>query len=228
MIFKFLHLIFLLNFLFLKGANTCHLQAYEVCTGGQLACSNEILNRMGQYSRVIDTVDNVTKECLSNCEDQTNDLFVTTSNYPNRKTFKDREEFCILGRKLYNNTCKLSKRLPLSADFPHLCETLEELPDFLYQCKNNRWRRERISNKTLALAIESEIYNYAKSNMAIINIFIKEPYSKRFRKTEKMSRIAYIASSGGLLGLCMGFSFVSLAEILYHCLFVSHFVSLLI
>ena len=80
-----------------------------------------------------------------------------------------------------------------------------------------RWRRERISNKTLALAVETEIYNYAKSNLAIINIFIKEPYSKRFRKTEKMSRIAYIASSGGLLGLCMGFSFVSLAEILYHC-----------
>ena len=82
---------------------------------------------------------------------------------------------------------------------------------------NFRWRRERIFNKTLALEVESEIYNYAKSNLAIINIFIKEPYSKRFRKTEKMSRIAYIASSGGLLGLCMGFSFVSLAEILYHC-----------
>ena len=82
---------------------------------------------------------------------------------------------------------------------------------------NFRWRRERIFNKTLALEIESEIYNYAKRNLAIINIFIKEPYSKRFRKTEKMSRIAYIASSGGLLGLCMGFSFVSLAEILYHC-----------
>jgi hypothetical protein len=44
----------------------------------------------------------------------------------------------------------------------------------------------------------------------------QEPYTKRFRKTEKMSRISYIASSGGLLGLCMGFSFVSLAEIAYH------------
>ena len=85
------------------------------------------------------------------------------------------------------------------------------------QLFNFRWRRERIFNKTLALEVESEIYNYAKSNLAIINIFIKDPYSKRFRKTEKMSRIAYIASSGGLLGLCMGFSFVSLAEILYHC-----------
>lgn len=193
------------------------MEVYDVCTGGQLACSNEILNRMGQYSRVIDTVDNVTKECLSNCEDQTNDLFVTTSNYPNRKTFKDREEFCILGKKLLSNTCSFPKRVPLTADFPNLCTTLELFPDFLNHCKNNRWRRERLDNKTLALAIESEIYNYAKSNLAIINIFIKEPYSKRFRKTEKMSRIAYIASSGGLLGLCMGFSFVSLAEILYHC-----------
>ena len=33
--------------------------------------------------------------------------------------------------------------------------------------------RERLDNKTLALAIEAEIYNYAKSNLAIINIFIK-------------------------------------------------------
>ena len=106
-----------------------------------------------------------------------------------------------------------------------LCRSVfSKLKFFLLHNQNNyiqlfnfRWRRERIFNKTLALEVESEIYNYAKSNLAIINIFIKEPYSKRFRKTEKMSRIAYIASSGGLLGLCMGFSFVSLAEILYHC-----------
>ena len=88
--------------------------------------------------QVMDTVDNVTKDCLSNCEDQVNDLFVTTSNYPNRKTFKDREEFCILGKKLLTATCKFPKRLPLTADFPDLCETLEALPDFLMQCKNNR------------------------------------------------------------------------------------------
>ena len=65
-------------------------------------------------------------------------------------------------------------------------------------------------------SVEFEIFKYARENLAIINIFIKESYTKRFRKTEKMSRISYIASSGGLLGLCMGFSFVSLAEILYH------------
>ena len=30
---------------------TQHFQTYEVCTGAQLACSNEILNRMGQYNQ---------------------------------------------------------------------------------------------------------------------------------------------------------------------------------
>ena len=47
-----------------------------------------------------DIIENKTKVCLDNCEDQVNDLFVTTSNYPNKKTFKEREEYCLLVKKL--------------------------------------------------------------------------------------------------------------------------------
>ena len=36
-------------------------------------------------------------------------------------------------------------------------------------------------------------------------------------KDEKFTKTDYIANSGGLLGLCMGFSLVSAAEIVYHC-----------
>lgn len=172
---------------------------------------------MGEFNTVINTMTNKTTPCLTNCEDQINELFVTTSNYPNKKTFKEREEFCLLVKKLIK-TCKGHKRLPLSADYPNLCPTLEMLPNAAIYCnKHNRWRTEPLNNKTISKAIESEIHKYASENLAIINIFIKESYTKRFRKTEKMSRISYIASSGGLLGLCMGFSFVSLAEIAYHC-----------
>ena len=110
------------------------------------------------------------------------------------------------------------KRLPLSVDYPDLCPTLEMIPNITSYCtRGNRFRSDRISNKTMLKNVEYQIHKYARENLAIINIFIKESYTKRFRKTEKMSRISYIASSGGLLGLCMGFSFVSLAEILYHC-----------
>ena len=86
--------------------------------------------------------------------------------------------------------------------FDHqLVDLLFEIPlKTIWTCPKNRWRTEKMNNKTLAKAIESEIHSYAKENLAIINIFIKEPSLKRFRKTEKMSRISYIASSGGLLG----------------------------
>ena len=92
------------------------------------------------------------------------------------------------------------------------------LPNITDYCTaGHRFRSDIFQNKTMLKNIEYQIYKYARENLATINIFIKESYTKRFRKTEKMSRISYIASSGGLLGLCMGFSFVSLAEILYHC-----------
>lgn len=52
-----------------------------------------------------------------------------------------------------------------------------------------------------------------------LSFLFKDPYAKRFMKDEKITKTAYIANSGGLLGLCMGFSLVSAAEILYHCLF---------
>ena len=74
----------------------------------------------------------------------------------------------------------------------------------------------RSSNTFLDL-LSPDMSDTALSDFSFSISFLQEPYTKRFRKTEKMSRTAYIASSGGLLGLCMGFSFVSLAEIAYHC-----------
>ena len=77
-------------------------------------------------------------------------------------------------------TCKSDKRRPLSSDYPSLCPTLEMVPNAADYCnKNNRWRTEKLNNKTLAKEIEWEIHNYARENLAIINIFIKEPSLKR-------------------------------------------------
>ena len=37
-------------------------------------------------------------------------------------------------------------------------------------------------------------------------------------RDQKIPVIAFVANTGGLLGLCMGFSLVSVFEILYHAL----------
>ena len=65
-------------------------------------------------------------KCRSNCEDQINSLFVTTSNYPNRKTLVYREEFCILAKRLIEK-CQGPKRRPLEREYPNICNTLDPL-----------------------------------------------------------------------------------------------------
>ena len=45
-------------------------ESYPVCRGKQLTCSNNILNRMGEFNEVEDIISNKTKICLANCEDQ--------------------------------------------------------------------------------------------------------------------------------------------------------------
>ena len=47
---------------------------------------------------------------------------------------------------------------------------------------------------------------------------MQDPYAKRFLKDVKTTKTKFIANSGGILGLCMGFSLISFAEIVFHCL----------
>ena len=52
--------------------------------------------------------------------------------------------------------------------------------------------------------------------MKIVYTF-KDPVVTRIMRDEKIPIISFVANTGGLLGLCMGFSLVSVFEILYHC-----------
>ena len=57
---------------------------------------------------------------------------------------------------------------------------------------------------------------YTRENVAMVKIFMREPFAEVLIRSVETSEIDFISSVGGLLGLCMGFSFVSLAEIFYY------------
>ena len=63
------------------------------------------------------------QECLAACEDQINNVGVTSSDFPNRETFVLRDEFCITLQKL-NRTCHSEKREFLLAKFPNVCDSI--------------------------------------------------------------------------------------------------------
>ena len=65
-------------------------------------------------------------KCRSACSDQEISTFVTTSAYPNKKTFIYREEFCIITRKIVEK-CKNHKKRSLEKEYPGICNLVEPL-----------------------------------------------------------------------------------------------------
>ena len=70
------------------------------------------------------------------------------------------------------------------------------------------------------------VFSYCKDNLALVNVYIKKPVVTRIRynwdsllliiidirhcrRDQKIPMIWFVANSGGILGLCMGFSMVT-------------------
>ena len=53
--------------------------------------------------------------------------------------------------------------------------------------------------------------------MAMVSVYIREPFAEVLLVDEDTSIMDFISSVGGLLGLCMGFSFVTVGEVCYFC-----------
>ena len=47
-------------------------------------------------------------------------------------------------------------------------------------------------------------------------MFFKDPYHTQILRERTMTAYQFIGNAGGLLGLCMGFSLVSIVEIIFH------------
>ena len=57
---------------------------------------------------------------------------------------------------------------------------------------------------------------YAKENTALVTSFLSTPFTQIIGVDENTSVIDAISSVGGLMGLFMGFTMVTLAEIIYY------------
>ena len=191
------------------------------CIGESLTCMNDILYRVGSNQYV--DANGRKMKCRSSCEDQVNKLFVSTASYPNANTFRYREEFCLILPRILHK-CKGVKKASLEHKYPGICTKLDPLQGLNPNkfCFNNQWdpTGSGIKNCTeqRCYDIEKSVYEYARDNMVIIHISIKDPYVKKFKKDEKMPIISYIANLGGLLGFVLGFSIITGIEVLYHIL----------
>ena len=108
----------------------------------------------------------------------------------NKEIFTRRPEFCLLYEKL-QKTCKHWKRDALTEKYPDLCSTIEEVKESIEIClpKNNTLVKLEpilIRLNGSLLKLRDELYIYAKDNLAVVNIYIKDPTVTKIRRDQKV------------------------------------------
>ena len=89
---------------------------------------NEIFDQIGEYREVeigdVASGTNRTARCLEACEDQQNEVAVTTSKLPNRQTMLKWSDFCVIMEKVEKSCNHPNKRIELDINYPNLCSLL--------------------------------------------------------------------------------------------------------
>ena len=134
-----------------------------------------------------------------------------------------RKESCVIGNKLVRS-CGDGRRTSLKEWYPRVCQQIEDLRKNNLLCGADKtWPMKKIDqlDNFDFEDFKATLTKYAKDNTAILTMFIREPFATRIKVDEDTSIIDAISNIGGIMGLCMGFSLVTLVEISYHiiCLF---------
>ena len=60
-----------------------------------------------------------------------------------------------------------------------------------------------------------QTYNAYDSDIAVMYVYFGQPTTTEYIRVVSLSWVGFLAQAGGLIGACLGFSFISLVEIVY-------------
>ena len=202
----------------------------KVCQGRDLNCALEWVKLMGNEPNpdltLVHNTENIELKCQQRCEFQYEMVLSSSSSWPS-SMFNYRTDYCYVMQKVVLKICNnlIRKKIFEAAYAANI--TCAEIQDIYYNVKlcNNPYLNDSkldypnyntvVSPKVIK--VSKFLLDYAKNNFAILKIFINYPFYTKMTRDQDMTFLSFIANAGGLLGLCMGLSFVSIFEIFYFC-----------
>ena len=175
-------------------------------------------------------------ECKEACNRQENILDVSEHDFPN-DNFINTNDFWIVVKKLYWS-CKDKKtkfgykRPGIIKKYPYICpfydkyfyvdEKVTEIFENMNVKEFLEWRKldnNQVNLTSMNMSTEESfktyILDYCKKNLVEINAYIAKPFVNLYTVDVATTYTTLLANIGGLLGLSMGFSIVSLADVLF-------------
>ena len=162
---------------------------------------------------------------------------ISYSKFPNQM-FLNMEDAIKLIKKL-SISCDPDKpkRPLLDSRYPNLCLIFDQFTIEDLEVNATFTTRHFLKKLQLTKDQFAQLMAYASDNLVKINAFIDSPYISKYQMDEVwdlgsqhqticsfpqvMSGTTFIANIGGMLGLCIGFSFISLVEVFF---FASNFI----
>ena len=165
-------------------------------------------------------------------------MVVSSYSFPNNM-FLSSYEVVELIRRLHmscnvENKMYGPRRPLLDEQYPQLCPFIDQIPKKILTIELTAYHffsSLNMSESDLG-QFKKQLLDYASKNLVRINAYFDSPYLSKFQTDEVhiyamfvsrnydlfccdqvMSMTTFIANIGGTLGLCMGFSFVSLVEV---------------
>ena len=176
-------------------------------------CDQKWLSKIGssEMSHATNTKNEI-KNCYQRCERQSEHPTITTATFPAKETFTREKYYCLAMAKILRICSNKAKALIFESFYHEItCQEIEKATNL---CKNFKpFDHNAIRNST---KLSHFLLKYAEQNFVLFKYFIKDPYYMLIIRDERISSISYLGNVGGLLGLCMGFSLVSIFELFYH------------
>ena len=211
------------------------------CSGTKLYCANERMKSIGLSNKTdsksnivvpealenLDMIGDVSKpiasECLSSCKFQENRNQMSFSPYPQYNNFFYQMSFCNVASHIWQISCQNANRTYfLQTRHPKLCSVLKRYDEYFGNRSICSEWPENYFKKNMKVDNElvHEMHEYGKENLALVHVIIQSPYVTKIRQDVAMTLTSYVANTGGLLGLCIGFSFISFIEVCYWCFYL--------
>ena len=194
---------------------------FQRCEGASLHCASVLHNQRAKNGNeqtlyYSDDLKTTHKKCLPSCEFQGNVYSLSSTIYPTESAFPYMNESCLVFQKIVRicQSNKYRKNL-FEAKYPGLnCVAILAL-DMSHQFCDFHFNPIHASIKDNAI-ITKHLFDYTRANVAHLKIYVKDPFYCKFKRDEQMTVISFIGNAGGLLGLCLGLSMISIFEAFFY------------
>ena len=160
---------------------------------------------------------NQTLKCQPRCEHQNVIPTFNSSLVPVEETFPEHPFFCLTLSKIAKICTDPLKAKIFEAGKDQArikCQDILNANNTIKLCSDKGEANVAVIENNPV--VTNYIVRYAIKNLAVLKIYIKHPYYTLINRDEQSTLISFLGSTGGLLGLCMGLSLVSIFEIFYH------------